>query len=36
MIAWTMQPCNVYLEIMDKGEFFCNPDLSVNLKDRRL
>lgn len=33
MIVWTMRPYNVYLEIMDKGEFFCNLDLSINLKD---
>ena len=33
MIVWTMRPYNVYLEIMYKGEFFCNLDLSINLKD---
>lgn len=33
MIVWTMRPYNVYLEIMDKGEFFCNLELSINLKD---
>ena len=33
MIIWTIQPYQVYQEIMDKGTFFCNSDLSPNLKD---
>ena len=33
MIVWTIQPYKVYQKIMDEGIFFCNPELSINLKD---
>ncbi|GFZ27372.1 DUF3841 domain-containing protein [Lactobacillus corticis] len=32
MIIWTIQPYEVYQEILDQGIFYCNPELSTNLK----
>lgn len=33
MIIWTIQPYEVYQEILTTGTFYCDPSLSTNLKD---
>lgn len=33
MIVWTIQPYEVYEEILGKGEFACDPSLSANLSE---
>lgn len=33
MIVWTIQPYEVYEEILEKGEFACDPRLSANLSE---
>lgn len=33
MIVWTIQPYKIYQEILDSDSFYCNPKLSINLKD---
>lgn len=33
MILWTFQPYSVYEELMETGEYICNPKESINLVD---
>lgn len=33
MIIWTIQPYSVYQELVAKGQFYCDPNKSCNLKE---
>ena len=33
MIIWTIQPYSVYQQLESKGQFYCDPEKSENLKE---
>ena len=33
MIIWTIQPYSVYQQLKSKGQFYCDPEKSENLKE---